>query len=137
MLENFTKVIFLGSSDLMYNCARKVRAFYGTNLDIDVIETSYTMMKRKYIAEFGEVGAFHSKDLIFQFLRTIKERVFLFSINNPYIIPKDICAQQNFVMVNLHHALLPAHPGRNAEAWAIYEQDTWRGGIHGTIYRIK
>lgn len=52
----------------------------------------------------------------------------MFSINNPYIIPERVCVNQNLTMINLHHSLLPKHPGRNAEAWTIYEQDVL-GGI--------
>lgn len=127
MLSNFDMVIFLGSSELLYNCARKARQFYGPSLPIKVIETSYTAMKRKYISEFGDIGSLSDKKSIFNFLRALKGKVLLFSINNPYILPKDLCENDYFVMINLHHALLPAHPGRNAEAWTIYEQDVEGG----------
>ena len=128
MQSNFDMVIFLGSSELLYNCARKARQFYGfPSPPIKIIETSYTAMKRKYIAEFGDIGSLSDKKSIFNFLRALKGKVLLFSINNPYILPKDLCEKDYFVMINLHHALLPAHPGRNAEAWTIYEQDVEGG----------
>lgn len=127
MLSDFDMVIFLGSSNLLYSCARKTRQFYGTDLNIKIIETSYSVMKRRYIPEFGEIGALPDKKSILNFLRALDGRILLFSINNPYILTKDLCEKKNLVMVNLHHALLPVHPGRNAEAWTIYEQDTEGG----------
>lgn len=124
----FDRVIFLGSSGILYECARMTRNFYGSKMEIKVIETSYTAMKLKYIAEFGNIGEFSDKKAIWEYLRALSGNILLFSINNPYIIPKDLCRLDRFTMINLHHALLPAHPGRNAEAWTIYEQDE-KGGI--------
>ncbi|MBD5506716.1 MAG: hypothetical protein HDR05_01285 [Lachnospiraceae bacterium] len=123
-------VIFLGSSQLLYNCARKTRNYYEQNVNIKVIDTSdsATQKKKKLQDEFGNTKEYSTKSELFDYLEHIDEHTFLFSINNPYILPKRVCSNQNLTMINLHHALLPRHPGRNAEAWTIYEQDLW-GGI--------
>lgn len=123
-------VIFLGSSQLMYNCARKLRDFYNGEVQIKVIDTSdsATQKKRKLQEEFGDTKELREREDIFDYLEKINCTTYLFSINNPYIIPKRVCANTSLIMVNLHHALLPEHPGRNAEAWTIYSQDK-AGGI--------
>ncbi len=123
-------VVFLGSSQLLYNCARKLRDYYERGTNIKIIDTSdsATQKKKRLQAEFGNTKEYETKSEIFDYLECITEHTFLFSINNPYVLPKRVCVNQNLTMINLHHALLPRHPGRNAEAWTIYEQDTW-GGI--------
>lgn len=78
-----------------------------------------------------------SKAELMDILQQENEEAVLFSINNPYIIPADLVCKQNFSMINLHHALLPAHPGRNAEAWTIFDGDrsagiTWHRIDSGT-----
>ena len=51
-------------------------------------------------------------------------KTLLVSAANPWLIPESILEKENLTAVNFHSALLPRHPGRNAEAWAIYEQDS-------------
>jgi methionyl-tRNA formyltransferase len=46
---------------------------------------------------------------------------------NPYIIPSFVLENPRITAINCHQALLPAHPGRNAEMWAIYEGDAKTG----------
>ena len=45
------------------------------------------------------------------------------SASNTYIFPDFITDNKNIKVINYHPALLSKHLGRNAEAWAIYEQD--------------
>ncbi len=118
------KVYFMGSSGLMYQCANLVKKD-SSALPMKILETGHTPSDlhraEKYHAKTG------SKQELFGILREETEYAILFSVNNPYLIPADIVAKDNFTMVNLHHALLPAHPGRNAEAWTIYDGDTEAG----------
>ncbi len=118
------KVYFIGSSGLMYQCVNLVKKD-SPELSITILETGHTpsdlRRAEKYNAKTG------SKQELFRILREETEFAILFSVNNPYLIPADVVEKDNFVMVNLHHALLPAHPGRNAEAWTIYDGDTEAG----------
>ena len=49
------------------------------------------------------------------------------SIMNPYIIPEDVIDHANLTIVNVHHALLPGHRGRNAQSWALYYNEAETG----------
>lgn len=118
----------LGSSSLLYKCAQAVKEHYGDMVDLTVIDVNYSPMNRKYAVEFGEVDKYKSKQEIFDWLESVSAPMFLLSINNPYVIPKNVCDNENLTLINLHHALLPKHPGRNAEAWTIYDMDQY-GGI--------
>lgn len=129
-MDNIMNVIFLGASQLLYYCARRMRDYYNGQMIIKVIDVSdsMTQKKKKQQEEFGDTKEYRNRKEIMDFLRSIEDKTYLFSINNPYIISADVCNKRNLIMVNLHHALLPRHPGRNAEAWTIYEQDQY-GGI--------
>lgn len=120
--------ILLGSSGLLYSCARIIRDYYEDKAIIKVIDTAYSPLRKKQAEEFGGASEYQSKQEIFAFLDTIDSPTILLSINNPYIIPLRFTENQLFTIINLHHALLPNHPGRNAEAWTIYNQDDI-GGI--------
>ena len=54
-------------------------------------------------------------------------RVLLVSAINPRILPTRLLEKPGLLAVNCHQALLPAHPGRNAEMWAIFEEDIQTG----------
>lgn len=87
--------------------------------------------KSLYLQQFAarkNLPYFHmSKKELFEQLKNIDEPTLLLSIVNPYIIPNDILDNDNITAINIHHALLPNHPGRNGESWAIYEQDKEAG----------
>lgn len=46
---------------------------------------------------------------------------------NYYLFPKDVVEKENLTCINMHHAILPYRPGRNQEAWAIWEGDAVAG----------
>ena len=46
---------------------------------------------------------------------------------NPWIVPAKVIENPYLLFVNCHQALLPAHPGRNAEMWSVFEQDQKTG----------
>ena len=107
------RCVFVGSAGLLHKLANLTEQFYKDEANIEVFD-----VKKEGI----------NKELIFNYLKAINENTFVFSINNPYIIPKVICEKKELTLINLHHSLLPLHPGRNGEAWTIYSEDRY-GGI--------
>lgn len=61
---------------------------------------------------------------ITEIVNNIKSNI-IFSINNVYIFTKDLI-DKHFI-INYHNSLLPKHPGRFAEAWAIFEEEKKTG----------
>lgn len=49
------------------------------------------------------------------------------SARNSLIFPPSMTKNENLTIVNFHDSLLPRHRGRNAPAWAIFEQDKVAG----------
>lgn len=71
--------------------------------------------------------AYVDKKQLMDRLRETTERTLVFSITNGYLFPEDVIANSALLIINRHSALLPKHPGRNAEAWAIFEGDDIAG----------
>lgn len=61
------------------------------------------------------------------YLYSIETPSLIVSAANRYLFPPEIVTKANLTIINYHGALLPKHPGRNAEAWAIYEGDNEAG----------
>ena len=114
--------IFVGSSKLLYSCADIIKTYYGDKAHIAILDTAYSPMNRSYKTKFPELFDCSTKDEVFEILDG-NNRGIILSINNPYIIPKRFYENSEYTIINLHHALLPHHPGRNAEACAIFDQD--------------
>ena len=119
------KIFLLGTARLLYRCAELLAGHYGTEA-VRILDIAPTMANKKY-AELYSVRS-GGKQELFDLLRGVSEPAFLLTVNCPYIIPADIIDKPELTLLNLHHALLPAHPGRNAEAWTIFGGDP-RGGV--------
>lgn len=123
----YKKVCILGMGKMALQCAEIL-----LHEDIEIQIYDVNKDKSLYLEAFARkwnLPYFHmSKQEIYEQMRKSVVPILLLSIVNPYIIPSDILDKDNITAVNLHHALLPKHPGRNAEAWTIYDGDEW-GGI--------
>ena len=76
----------------------------------------------------GEIYEPQKKAEMMEYLRAVKEKSLIISVMNPYIIAEDVVEMTNLLIINVHHALLPKHPGLNAVAWTIWAGDK-EGGI--------
>ncbi len=132
----YQKAVILGTGTLALSCASVLAEEYMISSEIydTGVEASKTLerqakgrglkyqwMKRKELADY---------------LAGICEPALLVSAINPWIIPGRVLENGNLLAVNCHQALLPDHPGRNAEMWAIYEQDE-KTGITWHMIRPK
>jgi len=59
---------------------------------------------------------------ITKFLGEINDSTLVVSASNRYLFPKSVILNPNLYIINYHAALLPDFPGRNAEAWCIYNR---------------
>lgn len=69
-----------------------------------------------------------NKEELTDYLNSLTETTLIVSASNRYIFPKEIIDKENLLIINFHGSLLPKFPGRNAEAWAIFEEESI-GGI--------
>lgn len=129
---NYKKIIFIGTTQLIFQCAlhcANVFGNYDKKIDIlwwDTGETASGVIREKCITNKISYEALLKKDIM-ERLNDIAEESVVFSIMNPFLIPASVLENNMIKVINLHHALLPRHRGRNAEAWAIYEGDEQAG----------
>jgi methionyl-tRNA formyltransferase len=125
---NYEQVIIVGSGSLASKCI-------GHLLQIDlpipmvIYETNTTTIStlESLATKYGILYINVPKEEIFQDLVSIRKRTIIFLLGCNYVIPKEVIRNENLSFINYHNSLLPKHPGRNAEAWAIYEQDSTTG----------
>lgn len=115
----YSKVYIIGSGQLAYDCAEIVKQYLS---DVKVFELKVT--ESTVLAKLCDKnGIFYrsvtSKELT-ETLRAEDEDTLVVSAASIYLVPQTVIEKPNFIIINWHNALLPAHKGRNAEVWAIY-----------------
>lgn len=121
------EILIVGSGKFALSCAqiskdncKNVKVFeYMANEKISVLEE---LCIKKNI-EYHKV----ENDSLYEYVKTTNDKILLVSAFNTYIFDERFFELDNLLMINYHPALLPFHPGRNSEAWAIYEQDEKTG----------
>ncbi|MCR4640738.1 MAG: hypothetical protein K5697_01745 [Lachnospiraceae bacterium] len=120
-------ICVMGAGKPALDCCRILSEKVPTVIFYDVNEMPAGLLKGRVEKLRGVEYLWFDKNGIFEDIGKRSGRILLLSIVNPYIIPKRVLTKEGLCAVNLHHALLPRHPGRNAEAWAIFEQDEEAG----------
>lgn len=82
----------------------------------EVIESTQAFCERNHI-KWKKLD----KQGLTNFLSAIEIDTLVISAANRYLFPADVIGNSNLYIINYHGALLPSYPGRNAEAWCIYE----------------
>ena len=124
----FDNICVLGTGALAKSCCRILSEKGREVILYDTNEEPSWYLKRQCEKIEGTGYRFFDRKGTFADIAALKGKILIISATNPYIIPAVITDNPEVTAINLHHALLPAHPGRNAEAWTIYEEDEY-GGI--------
>jgi len=118
----------MGIGTVAAQCAVKVKErfdnvlFFESRSDTVMTQEKFCLNKGiNYRMGGGEIE-------ITNYLTTISEPTLIVSVSNRYIFPAEVVNKECLTIVNYHGALLPKYPGRNAEAWAIYNGEN-EGGI--------
>ncbi|MEY8392534.1 formyltransferase family protein [Lachnospiraceae bacterium 45-W7] len=123
----YQRAVVLGTGTLALSCASVLEQDYHVLCEIyDTGEEASKTFERQAKGK-GLNYQWISRKELSVCLADIREPALLISAINPWIIPGKVLQNQNLLAVNCHQALLPEHPGRNAEMWAIYEQDKKTG----------
>lgn len=123
---SFQNAVVLGTGTLPLSCAVLLQDSGLPVIIYDMDEKSSGLLKRRAEASGIPYEQEEAKGL-FRKLSEVTEDTLLISAINPYILPKYLLANGHITAVNCHQALLPRHPGRNAEMWALYEGDSKTG----------
>lgn len=124
-MERYRKGIIAGGTGLLYQAAEileqsgrveKIELYFCNGNGFGKKQKD-TMLCRR-IAEKKE---------LMELLIQETENTLVLSVMNPWLFTAEVLQNPRLLVVNLHHALLPAHRGRNAEAWTVYEGDAKAG----------
>lgn len=123
----FDNICIMGNGVLAKNICRYLSKMNKHITFFDVNETSSWYIKKQIDSIEHAKYVWCCKEKIFDYILEQDGTTLIISAVNPFLIPIDITDNQRFTAINLHHSYLPMHPGRNAEAWAIYEEDEFAG----------
>lgn len=121
----YDEIMVVGSGKFAYECARIVTKMhtnvnvleYKANQNISLLESLCRRNGISYREIDNDINALVKSD----------RRYLIISAFNTYIFKSTLVNMQDIDIINYHPSLLPKHPGRNAEAWAIFEGDKKTG----------
>lgn len=137
--KHFDDIVILGSGSLMLKVAGYLRSLGRSVLLLEIPEVCQFPMnsraRRQRIPIMtiprAEVAGFLMREA--QGVSATRARtgpaspLLVLSIENLYVFPEQLVADPLIEIINYHNSLLPYHRGMNAEAWAIFEEDSHTG----------
>lgn len=122
----YKKIYVIGTGAVANSCALCVKK---AGEVVELIESRPATVPtcKQFCEKQGIAYQQLSGDVLKAFLLALNEPTLIISAANRYLFPKEVVEKNNITIVNYHGALLPKHPGRNAEAWAIYDGDKEAG----------
>lgn len=126
-MSRFKNYIVIGTGSVATSCAEGLLKRNGIPVLIESRKTGLSSLRSSCEKKGIQYLSLQGK-AITEYLMAIKEPSLIISAANRYLFPLEVVDKSEFTIINYHGALLPKHPGRNAEAWAIYSGDS-EGGI--------
>lgn len=124
---NYSFFVILGSGRLAIQCGKYLKENYSIPAVVYDVNPEPSASLKNNCQKTGLDYRFEPKQQLFASLSEIEAQTLIISAYIPYIIPANILDKPNISAINFHPSLLPVHPGRNSEAWAIYEMDEYAG----------
>lgn len=126
-MEQYQKGMIIGGTGLLYQAAEVLQQSGRVNeTELYFCNSNGFGKKQAEDAQWTSREITVKKDLM-ELLAQESAKTLVLSVMNPWLFTEETLNNPNIFVINLHHALLPAHRGRNAEAWAIYEGDEKAG----------
>ena len=122
----YEHILILGTGRLALDCAVHIK-YMGLPCVLCDMNTIPSGMLCRQSEHFGIPCRQTSPRDIYREIKSLTGSTLLISAINPHILPADLLARPGLTAINCHQALLPRHPGRNAEMWAIFEEDKETG----------
>lgn len=123
----YSLFVVIGKGRLAFQCGEYLKENYQFPVILYDVNDKPSSYLKSNCSKIALDYRSEPKQQIFSSLCETEEQTLIISACNHYIIPADVLEKHNISAINFHNALLPAHPGRNAEAWTIYEMDEYAG----------
>lgn len=122
----YREAVVLGTGSLALSCADTIKR-HGISCRIYDTGAKRSKTLERQAKQKGIDCQWTSGEALAKCLAEISSPTLLVSAINPWIIPREVLENPYLEAINCHQALLPKHSGRNAEMWAIYEEDEITG----------
>lgn len=131
MQSRFETVLVIGhgktAGDVLRVVAERQEAYGYSAVFIE--HETHALLKFQSICR--ETGAAYKQitdsKLLTETLLAVKGPALVISAGNYYLFPNAVVEKPNLEIINFHSALLPKFPGRNAQSWAIWEEEKIAG----------
>lgn len=127
MEQKYNKAIIIGLGKIAFRCAEKIKRSFSIEVELFDVNDEPSRFLSSNADKCNIKYLFGDKQEVFDLIEKEESAVLLLSVYNPLIIPANILDKPGITAVNLHHSLLPFHPGMYSEAWAVFEQDEYSG----------
>jgi methionyl-tRNA formyltransferase len=126
----YNSVLVWGTGRFAYNCAKYVGEF--TSVDCVYEYGAYNQsdlekLCKKSNLRYLRLDSINECTEVIDGVIKSNKKTLIISASNTYIFPYRAVNNENIYIINYHPALIDKHKGRNAEAWAIYEEDIETG----------
>lgn len=127
MKKTYQNIIVVGRSNLAEKCLKMAMQMYPA-CAVRYYKASEQGTVKSALTRIGDAEVRSvSRQEIMEELAAERTDSLVLSICNPYLFPERVLGNPALMLVNVHHALLPRHRGRNAEGWAVFMGDTVAG----------
>lgn len=123
----YNNIIIIGGGTLAINIANYISK-QNSNLIFLEYKSNASISSKNFCEKNGITFFDLDKTQITNFFLEIKGLTIVISVSNRYLFPREVLIKTNLCVINFHGALLPDFPGRNAEAWALFNLSSY-GGI--------
>lgn len=117
-------IIIFGSGSVAAQCIKFLRSKVNSKIHVFEKKQNKISVLKQQIKPLKDVIYYEINKDIKNILLNINSKI-IFSISNLYIFDEDII--NSHLIINYHNSLLPKHPGRYAEAWAIFCEEEKTG----------
>jgi len=126
-MKDRKKAIVIGSGSIAQNC---LLSLIKSDFETYVFEFSKENVSNLalFCKRIGiNYALFNDKTQLINAFLEIDQKTLVVSASNRFLFPKNVIQNEYLEIINYHSSLLPKYPGRNAEAWSIYEGEQVSG----------
>lgn len=126
----YEKCFVIGTGQFAFNCANYLQDKYQVDCIYEYgnyLQSRLEILCKKNNIAYVKLIDKSACDAVMREIKKSNNRTLIISASNIYIFPPFIVEDDKVDIINYHPGLFARHLGRNAECWAVYEQDQIAG----------
>lgn len=127
----YEDIIVIGYGQIVNGCLgelKRLKSKYNYSLHYIEYEKTDLSVSIDFCEKEGiEYSQIFDKSEVKEYFLNITKQTLIISAGNFYIFPEEVVKKKELTIINFHSALLPKYPGRNAQSWAIFNDEKEAG----------